>query len=41
MKTPYPEYWPQYFTATIHEWKHLLLKDEHKDIIVNSLKIFS
>jgi putative transposase len=38
MKTTYPEYWPQYFTATINNWKHLLLKDEHKDIIIKSLQ---
>ena len=38
MNQSYPEYWPQYFTATIHEWKPLLLKDEHKDIIANCLK---
>ena len=38
MSTTYPEYWPQFYTATIHEWKHLLMKDEHKDIIVESLQ---
>lgn len=26
-----------YFTATILEWKHLLVKDQYKDIIMNSL----
>jgi REP element-mobilizing transposase RayT len=38
MKLTYPEYWPQYFTATIHEWKHLLSKDKHKNIIIESLQ---
>ena len=31
------EYYPQFFTATILEWKHLLKKDEFKQIIVDSL----
>ena len=34
----YPIYWPQYFTATILEWKHLLKQDKCKDIIVDSLR---
>ena len=38
MKQSYPEYWSQYFTATIYEWKHLLAEDLYKDIIVDSLK---
>ncbi|GAB2839321.1 transposase [Ferruginibacter profundus] len=38
MKTTYFEYWPQFFTATIHEWKHLLSKDEHENIIIESLR---
>ena len=38
MNQSYPEYWSQYFTATIYEWKHLLADDRHKDTIVNSLK---
>ena len=38
MKQSYPEYWSQYFTATIYKWKHLLADDRHKDIITNSLK---
>ena len=37
MKQSYPEYWSQYFTATIYKWKHLLTDDRHKDIITNSL----
>jgi REP element-mobilizing transposase RayT len=31
------EHYPQFFTATILEWKHLLKKDEFKQIIVDSL----
>lgn len=38
MKQSYPEYWPQYFTATIYEWKNLLADAKHKDIIIDSLK---
>ena len=34
----YPEAWPQFFTATINDWKPLLEQDKYKDIIVNSLK---
>jgi REP-associated tyrosine transposase len=32
------EYYPQFFTATILEWKHLLTNDKYKDIILNSLR---
>ena len=38
MKQVYPIYYPQFFTATILEWKHLLEDDKYKDIIINSLK---
>ena len=38
MEISYSTHWPQFFTATIHEWKHLLRHDEQKDIIINSLK---
>src|SRR5476651_53402 len=31
------DYHPQFFTATILEWKHLLTPDSFKDIIVNRL----
>ena len=31
-------YCPQFFTATILEWKPLLKEDKYKDIIVNSLQ---
>lgn len=30
-------YHPQFFTATILEWKHLLAGDEYKNIIIESL----
>jgi len=33
----FPEYWPEFFTATILEWKHLLKPDKYKDIITQSL----
>ena len=38
MKTVYPEYWPQYYTATIQNRKHLLQDDKHKEIIIDSLR---
>jgi REP element-mobilizing transposase RayT len=31
-------YHPQFFTATIFEWKHLLKEDEFKDIMIRSLQ---
>ena len=34
----YPTHWPQFYTATILEWKHLLKPDKYKDIIVQSLQ---
>ena len=34
----YPTIWPQFFTATIQNWKALLKEDGHKDIIINCLK---
>lgn len=35
------EYYPQFFTATILEWKHLLKEDKYKDIIVESLRFLA
>jgi putative transposase len=32
------EYYPEFFTATILNWKHLLKPDKYKDIIVESLR---
>jgi putative transposase len=34
----YPVYWPQFFTATILEWKQLLKQDKYKNIIIDSLR---
>ena len=31
---------PQFFTATILEWKHLLVNDAMKDIIISSLRMY-
>jgi len=31
------DYYPQFFTATILEWKHLLKEDAYKDIVISSL----
>jgi putative transposase len=33
----YPIHWPEFFTATILEWKHLIKEDDHKEIIIESL----
>ena len=38
MNELYPENWPQFYTATIQGWKHLLKEDKYKDVIVQSLK---
>ena len=38
MKSLYPENWPQFYTATIDGWKHLLEKDKYKDVIISSLQ---
>ncbi len=34
----YPIEWPQFYTATILNWQHLLQDDKYKDIIVESLQ---
>ncbi len=33
-----PQFHPQYFTATILDWQHLLKPDKYKDIIIQSLQ---
>ena len=33
----YPVHWPEYYTATINQWQHLLKDDDFKDIVINSL----
>ena len=38
MKQESPSYYPQFFTASIYERKHLLIYDTHKDIIIESLQ---
>ena len=37
MKQEYAQEWPQFFTATIQERKHLLKEDKCKNIIVDAL----
>ena len=39
MNQKYPTYWPQFCTATILEWKHLLKPNEYKNIIIESLQL--
>ena len=34
----YTEYYAQFFTSTILEWKHLLKPDKYKDVITGSLR---
>jgi len=34
----YPIYLPQFYTATILEWKYLLKPDKYKDVIIESLQ---
>ena len=36
----FSEFYPDYFTATILEWKHLLKPDKYKDIILSWRKCF-
>ena len=38
MQPNFPIEYPQFYTATILEWKHVLADDRHKDIIVESLQ---
>ena len=33
-----PVFWPQFFTATLLEWKHLLKQDKYKDVIIETLR---
>ena len=34
----FSEFYPDYFTATILEWKHLFKEDKYKDVIISSLQ---
>ncbi|MEP6675451.1 MAG: hypothetical protein ABJA78_09855 [Ferruginibacter sp.] len=36
----YPEYYPQFSTATILNWQHLLAKDEYKNVIIQQIGRF-
>jgi hypothetical protein len=38
MEPLYPQNWPQFYTATIEGWKHLLKDDKYKSAIIDSLK---
>lgn len=38
MKEQHAQEWPQFFTATIQEWKHLLKEEKYKLIIIKALK---
>ena len=38
MNQNFPIEGSKFFTATIYEWKHLLADDNHKNIIVDSLR---
>jgi REP-associated tyrosine transposase len=38
MSQKYPTYWPQFYTATIIEWKQLLKQDKYKQIILEALQ---
>jgi putative transposase len=38
MNFQYPIFWPQFYTATIQNWKHLLKDDSFKEIIIDSLQ---
>ena len=34
----YPVYWPQFYTATILDWKPLLKQDKYKEVVIKSLR---
>jgi putative transposase len=38
MNKTYAEEWPQYYTATVLQWQHLLADDTCKKIVVESLQ---
>lgn len=38
MQPNFPIEYPQFYTATILEWKQVLANDKHKDIIIESLQ---
>ncbi len=38
MNQQHAQEWPQFFTATIQNWKPLLKEDKYKNLIVDSLR---
>jgi putative transposase len=38
MKKQYAQEWPQFFTATIQVWKHLLKEEKYKNIVIDALR---
>lgn len=38
MKSDFPVYGAQFYTATINDWNDLLKNDDRKNIIIDSLK---
>lgn len=38
MKQQYAQEWPQFFTATVQKWKHLLKEEKYKNIIVDDCR---
>jgi REP element-mobilizing transposase RayT len=34
----HPVFWPQFYTATILEWKPLLKQNKYKDVVIDSLR---
>jgi putative transposase len=34
----YPVFWPQFYTATILEWKPLLKQDKYKNVVIETLR---
>ena len=38
MNFNYAEHRPQFYSATINNWQHLLKDDKHKDIVIDCLK---
>ena len=41
MNLQLPAEWPQFYTATIKEWNHLLKEEKYEHIILRSLKFLT
>lgn len=41
MDSTFQSHIPQFFTATVYQWNHLLRDDKHKEIIVDSLRFLT